>query len=240
MRVTILTVLVTVMLASRSATAQSMAPPRGHLDVTVIAAQATGDFRRSVNRGLGLELGMRYALDADGLLSLRASGGLINYGHERIRFCSAYGCRVNVDVDTQNNIIFGGVGPELGKQFGPIRPYLRTTFGVGYFVTTSRLGSANGWSGDPYASTTNYDDVAFQWRSGAGLSLRLSNGRTPVFLDLGTDYHRNGTVTYLIEGDIIDEPDGGIVLNPRRTEANLWTFRIGVSVGVPRGRGRHE
>ena len=235
MRATVLMVLVAITVVSPSATAQSLAPPRGHVDITLIAAQAVGDLRRSVDEGFGVELGMRYQLDPGGLLSLRGSVGLINYGHESTRYCSAYGCRVNVDLATDNNILFAGIGPELGKRFGPIRPYLRATVGVGYFVTTSRLSGSDDWSGDSYATTTNYDDVVLQLRSGAGLSLRLSNGRTPVFLDVGTDYHHNGTATYLVEGDIIDQPDGSIVLNPRRSDANLWTFRIGVSLGIPRG-----
>ena len=49
------------------------------------------------------------------------------------------------------------------------------------------------------------------------------------------NYGHESTATYLVEGDIIDRSDGGIVLNPRRSDANLWTFRIGVSVGIPRG-----
>jgi hypothetical protein len=51
-------------------------------------------------------------------------------------------------------------------------------------------------------------------------------------LDLGADYHHNGTASYLREGDIVDQPDGSIVIYPRRTEANLWSFRLGVSVGL--------
>ena len=49
------------------------------------------------------------------------------------------------------------------------------------------------------------------------------------------NYGHESTATYLVEGDIIDQPDGGIVLNPRRSDANLGTFRIGGSLGIPRG-----
>jgi hypothetical protein len=84
------------------------------------------------------------------------------------------------------------------------------------------------------------DDLVFQRRAGAGLGLRLSNGRRPVWLDLGADYHRNGMATYLTEGDIVDQSDGSVVIYPRRTEANLWSFRVGVSVGFGGDRGRHD
>lgn len=49
------------------------------------------------------------------------------------------------------------------------------------------------------------------------------------------NYGHESTATYLVEGDIIDQPDRGIVLNPRRSDANLWTFWIGGSLGIPRG-----
>ena len=36
---------------------------------------------------------------------------------------------------------------------------------------------------------------------------------------------------YDAEGDILDHPDGSITLFPNRSEADLMTFRFGVSVG---------
>ena len=118
-------------------------------------------------------------------------------------------------------------------QMDPLRPYARAAAGVGYFVTTSGLSGDD--SEYTYASTNNFDDVVFQGRVGAGLGLRLSNGRNPVWLDFGADYHHNGVANYLKEGDIVDQPDGSIVIFPRTSEANLWSFRLGVSVGIGRG-----
>ncbi len=77
----------------------------------------------------------------------------------------------------------------------------------------------------------------FQERGGAGLELRVSNGRNPVWLDFGADYHHNGVANYLREGDIVDQPDGSIVIFPNRGEANLWSFRLGATVGIGRGEG---
>ena len=100
-------------------------------------------------------------------LSVRASLGFINYGSETLQFCTVYGCRVGIDLDTRNNILFLGVGPEFGMQMGPLRPYARAAAGVGYFVTTSGLSGDD--SEYTYASTNNFDDVVFQGRVGAGL-----------------------------------------------------------------------
>lgn len=236
--VAILLAALTVLLVSPRATeAQSERAPRGYIDITLVGAQPTGDFGLNVDQGWGLELGGRYELDPAGLFSLRGSAGFINYGNERLQFCSVYSCRVGIDLNTRNNILFLGVGPELAIQMGPMRPYLRTTFGVGYFVTTSGLSGSDGFYDHSYASTNNFDDVVFQKRMGAGLGIRLSNGRRPVSLDLGADYHHNGTATYLREGDIVDQPDGSVIIYPQRSDANLWTFRVGVSVGMARNQG---
>ena len=212
--------------------AQTLLAPRVFIDGTFVGAQPTGEFGLNVDEGWGFELGGRYTLDSAGLLSVRASLGFINYGNETLRFCSFYGCRVGVDLDTRNNILFFGVGPEFGIQLGPLRPYARAALGIGYFETTS--GISHGDSDYTYADTNNFDDLVFQRRVGAGLELRVSNGRNPVWLDFGADYHHNGVANYLREGDIVDQPDGSIVIFPRRTEANLWSFRLGVSVGIGR------
>ena len=233
MRFALMASLVTTLAAFEAVGAQTPLAPVVFLDATLVGAQPTGDFGLNVNEGWGFELGGRYQLDPGGLLSVRASLGFINYGSETLQFCSVYGCRVGIDLDTRNNILFLGVGPEFGMQMGPLRPYARAAVGVGYFVTTSGLSGDD--SGYTYASTNNFDDVVFQGRVGAGLGLRLSNGRNPVWLDFGADYHHNGVASYLKEGDIVDQPDGSIVIFPRTSEANLWSFRLGVSVGIGRG-----
>jgi hypothetical protein len=239
MRFALMVGLVTILAAVAAVEAQTSRAPRGSLDVALVGAQPTGDFGLIVDEGWGLELGGRYELDSTGLLSVRGSLGFINYGSETLRFCSVYSCRVGMDLDTRNDILFFGVGPELAMQMGAIRPYARGSLGMGYFLTTSGLSGSDDSTGHSYANTNNFDDLVFQKRLGAGLGLRLSNGRRPVWLDIGADYHHNGTASYLREGDIVDQPDGSIIIYPRRTEANLWSFRVGVSVGLG-GDGEHH
>jgi hypothetical protein len=68
--------------------------------------------------------------------------------------------------------------------------------------------------------------------------MRVGHGRRPVFFDIGVDRHVNGVASYLTVGDIVDNSDGSITVYPNRTEANLMTYRFGVSVGFPKGRDR--
>ncbi len=201
--------------------------PKGFLDITFIAADPVGEFGQLVDEGFGAEIGGGYAFDPDGVVSLRTDFGFINYGHERLQFCSAFSCRVGSDISTWNNIVFAGIGPQLSIPAGPIRPYVGGTVGVGYFFTTSRYDDDYDYG----YSTTNFDDVAFQLRGLGGVKLRISGGRTPVYLDFGAEYHHNGVTEWLREGDIEDQPDGSIVIYPNRSDANLWTIRAGISIG---------
>jgi hypothetical protein len=117
---------------------------------------------------------------------------------------------------------------------GPIEPYLYASFGFTYFVTSTSLRGTNDL--ESFASSTNFSDGMLAWRGGGGLRMRLSSGRTPVSLDVGLERHQNGVAEFLTKGDIIDHPDGSITVLPNRSEANLVTFRMGVSVGIPHKR----
>ena len=108
---------------------------------------------------------------------------------------------------------------------------MNASLGFSAVVTTSSLGGDDGY--DDYASTTNFSDGVFAWRAGGGVRIRVNGGRKPVYLDFGVERHQNGIADYLTKGDILDHPDGSITLFPNRTEANLVTFRMGVSFGIP-------
>lgn len=220
-----------------SVAAQDAVPIRGHLGGEILIATPTGEFAENVGTGFGLGFFGRYALDEAGILSLRGDFGFMNYGRETIRICVTQPCRVTGDLTTSNNIVFGGVGPELGVTGGPVRMYVNGAAGFAYFATTSDVEGSNN-SGDPFASSTNFDDATFAWLAGGGVQFRASSGRRPVSIDVGARYHFNGEAEYLRKGDITDREDGSVVINPRRSETNLWTFRAGVSVGLGRTERR--
>jgi hypothetical protein len=143
-------------------------------------------------------------------------------------------CRVDIDVNTSNDIVFGGIGPQITVPAGPLRPYLNATAGFSYFFTHSSVSGE--YDAESYFDTTNHDDAVFALTGGGGFLIPLSLRRTHVLLDLGATFHRNGEATYLRKGSIRDLPDGGIEINPIRSEANFITYRIGVSIGVPARR----
>ena len=207
--------------------------PRGYGDINFAVARPLGDLDDFIGEGYGVTGGFVWNLDRDRVFGIRAEGGFLQYGNERTGVCLV-SCRVPLDIDTSNDIVFGGIGPQITVPSGPLRPYLNASAGFSYFFTHSSVSGDDDYN-DVF-DTTNYDDVVFAVTGGGGFLIPLSMGRTPVLLDLGATFHRNGEATYLRKGSIKDFPDGSIRITPIRSEANFITYRIGVSIGIPTGR----
>ncbi len=200
----------------------------GYLDLAV----PVGTFQDHVDLGGGTGFG-GVLLGANGLVGLRAEGHFIIYGAESRRVpLSPTVPFVDVDVQTTNSIFSAGMGPQIYLGRGPIRPYVYGTAGFAYFVTST---SVNGSHGDePIASTTNFDDFRWAFTGGGGLSVRIRGGQNPLSLDLSASYQRNGLTEYLADGaaNLRQLRRGEWVADPIVSDANLMTFRVGVSVGI--------
>ncbi len=202
--------------------------PGGSFGIGLVGANAIGDLGTVVDQGFGLHLAGGLPMGGDGHLRLRLDGGFVVYGVERLHYCGI-SCRVASELTTTNNILFAGVGPELVLSRGDVRPYVYGTAGISYFLTSSSLDDHDGYG--PYLQTTNYSDAVYGLRYGGGLRVRVGGHRRPVFLDLGVERHDNGVAEYLTRGDIVDNPDGSVTIYPNRSDADLMTFRFGVSIG---------
>ena len=213
---------------SGDARAQRPRSVGGSFDVSFIAADAVGELGSVVDQGFGLELGGAAPMAADGLLRLRGDLGFLVYGMERLRYCS-FGCRVGSELTTTNAIVYGQIGPELVLLKGDVQPYVHAGAGMSYFVTSSSLDDHDGYGS--YLETTNYSDVVLGFTYGGGVRFRMGGGR-PVFLDLGVERLDNSEASYLTAGDIVDHDDGSVTIYPNRSDADLVTFKLGVSIGV--------
>lgn len=207
-------------------------PPRGAAGGSLDYAAPTGDFHRYVRQGFGIDGFFRWNTDPEGIFGIRVDGGFVIYGHERKRvpLSSTIGGRILVDLTTSNNIIWFGIGPQLTLPFPSLQPYFNASVGFAYFFTESSVAGSN-FNSEPFASTRNFSDAAFDFSVGGGVLIPLGSSRAS--LDLGVRYLSNGQVAYLREGSIEDQPDGSIVLHPIRSDANLLLWRLGVSVSIP-------
>ena len=208
------------------------APPRFYLGGNLGLASPSGEFADHVGNGLGLDGHLLFRPDPRGLFSLRLDAGYVNYGRESrpVPISPTVGGRITVDLTTNNDIFFVGIGPQLGAPGSRIQPYVNGSVGVAYFVTGSSLSGDR--DNESFANTTNYDDGTIAYGAGAGVYVPLRRGRTPIVLDLSVRYHRNGRVSYLTEGGIRDNPDGSITLSPITSDANLLTFQVGITGGL--------
>lgn len=210
-----------------AADAQARYGPGGAVYLNFVVADALGDFGYAIDRGYGVEVGAGLPIAADGHLRLRLDGGFSVYGLERVTYCE-FGCRVGSTVTTANSIFYGGIGPEIVFGSGKIRPYVHGSAGLSWFVTSSSLDDRGGFG--PRLDTTNFSDTVVSWRAGGGI--RFAVGRGPVFIDLGATLHDNQFATYLTNGDIVDNPDGTVTLLPNYSDADLLSFKMGVSFAI--------
>jgi hypothetical protein len=211
-------------------------PSRAAAGASFVIAQPLGEFRDNVSSALGGEGHVVLRRHENSVLGLRLEGGFLNYGHEhkRVPLSATVGGRIQLDLNTNNNIALFGAGPQLMATRGPIRPYVHGTAGVAYFFTESSVdGSDDTFS---FAQTTNHDDAAFAYGGGAGLMIPLPVKNALVSIDLGARYLNTGKVSYLKEGGIRDNPDGTITISPSETKATMITYRVGVSIGIPGAR----
>ena len=207
-------------------------PGRWSLGIDFTVGQPRGEFADFVDESFGASLSTIYRLDEAGILGIRLDGGFLVYGSEtmRVPLSSTIGGRVLVDVNTTNNIAFAGIGPQIGVPTGRLRPYVNGFAGVSYLFTTSSVEGS--YDDEPFATTKNFDDATFSWGGGAGLYVPLRGGNSPISLDLGVRYHNNGQARYLREGDIEDLPDNTIRIYPVRSDTDLLTYHLGITVGV--------
>jgi len=198
---------------------------------SVIYGAPQGEFSNYVDNAWGLGGFVAWTPPSAPAFALRLDAGFMNYGHEtyRVPLSGTIGGRIMVDVTTDNNIVYLGLGPQIMLPYGPIRPYANAAAGLSYFATTSQVRGDD--STQNFASDTNFDDTVFQWSLGGGVMIPVSRGRMPIAIDLGTRYHGNGEVTYVTEGGIEDNPDGSITIHAIESQARVLSVHLGIAVG---------
>jgi len=211
----------------------TMLPSRFSFGGDLTLSQPKGEFANNVPNGYGFDFTGMFRLDPQGYFNLRADLGGIRYGHERQRVGFPASGRVAIDLNTDNQIGFGAFGLQLQIPDGWFRPYANAAVAATYFWTESSISGAD--NSESFLQTTNLDDWSHAWVFGGGVMIPF--GRSIGALNLGARYHYGASATYLKEGDITDNPNGSINLNPRNSKTDLVLWQLGVSFAIPRSTG---
>ncbi|HIC16321.1 MAG TPA: hypothetical protein EYO83_14420, partial [Gemmatimonadetes bacterium] len=204
--------------------------PVVYIDFAGLVSNAVGEFGDLVGVGGGANLSAKvFPLEDSRNFGLRADLGWVIYGSESIPSCISDPCRVQANINTSNNIFYFGLGPEVILIRGRFEPYVYGTLGTSVFNTGSTLQGEYFEGAETHFNTTHLNDWTFAWRAGGGIRYGIWEA---LSVDFGVEHHGNGVADYLTKGDVIDGPDGKVSINPRRSEANLLTFRLGVSLGL--------
>lgn len=208
--------------------------PRWHAGLSADVGQPVGAFKQHVKNATGAQGHVLLRLDKHGLTSLRLQGGWLNYGHESQRSClgTAPRCRVAVNLTTANGIFSAALGPQISLPLGRVRAYGYGLLGMSRFATLSGLGG--GLVPDFVAADENFSDSGLSWGGGIGLQLPVHRSTS---VDIGMGYESHGERDYLIKGGLTDQPDGSLAFDIKRSKAELYAFRIGISTAI--GRRRH-
>ncbi len=189
-------------------------------------ARATGEFASYVRDGAGITGHMLVRLGGhQSPLGLRVAGQFLIYGSQTRRYPLVPG--ISVDVTTSNNVGGFTVGPQLTLGNRSLKLYGFGAGGFSYFATTSAVEGSNS-NNNPFASSTNFDDVTLAGELGAGMLVRLSEA---VALDIGARYLINGNVTYVTK-DGVTVSGNTLLVNPITSEANLAIYHVGVSLSL--------
>jgi hypothetical protein len=185
-----------------------------------------GDFANNVNGAFGANGFFGWRLGGSPI-ALRADLGYSIYGSETLRVPLGGGPLglINVDVNTTNNILSGGIGLQAGLPGATVRPYLGGSVGFSNFFTISSVSGSQQMNGDSFASSTNYSDGTFAKTLFGGIYIPV--GASGAQLDIGARYHWNGEARYLTDRDISFDSGNNPVLSPRRTRADLLTIQVG-------------
>lgn len=203
---------------------------RSSVSIAAIQTRPQGTLGRNIGLGYGISGAYLFRLDREGVWSIRADVGAVNYGNEskRSAFSETVGGRVQVRVRTTNYIVPMSLGPQVAWPSGPIRPYLNAGIGAQAFVTASDVEGIDDRL--VIASSTNQSDAAITWAAGGGVYVPIVRGATRVQLDLGMRYVNGGRARYLAPGSIVDLPGGDMRISSFETSTRLVMLHVGARI----------
>ncbi|MCX7874944.1 MAG: hypothetical protein N2321_02120 [Melioribacteraceae bacterium] len=209
-------------------TATSFAQTGG---ISFMLGYPQGEFRKNVdNIGFGVQLqGTLWAPTHSRPFTIGFDLGYIVYGqvNERRPWIGFPGVYLNLQrTNSMANLHFL---MQVSPFFGTVRPYIEGLFGGAYIFTESEVKNEN--LNQKIASSTNFDDFAWNYGYGAGILFKVSDGFENVgkiYLDFKARYLYGTEAEYLTEESVITNSLGDVIFQPKKSKTDFFTFHIGV------------
>lgn len=134
-----------------------------------------GEFRDNVGRnGFGGTIEGFYRPSISPL-AFGLSLSFLNYGRDtRVEPLSTTIPDLKVRVENDNNIVSGDIVLRYRQPGSFIRPYIDALLGFKYLYTSTSMKEDSMWGGgEEIASSTNFDDMTFEYGAGAGVMVQL-------------------------------------------------------------------
>jgi hypothetical protein len=239
MRVVVPALLIITMMMSGTALSEN------YVNLNLMGVFAQDEFRDNIDNGGGITGGYAYGFGlGSGLFELALGGdvGFMIYGNETIRtpFSNTVK-RVEVEVETTNNMFLADLSARLFIGRGPVRPYLEGHAGLSYLYTDSKIKDI-GYDDQEIASSQNYDDTTTNKAFGVGVLIPLVTldesagmwdeiGAMTICLDIRFLYWWGGKARYLRSGSISEDPvTGDLVYDVRESRTDMTSAHLGVVV----------
>lgn len=173
----------------------------------------------------------------DSPIAVGGEVGYLNYGTTtRYEYFSPDIPEIVLRVSTTNNILLTHGFIRVQPRSGPVRPYMDGLIGFKYLFTRSSIRD-EGYFNETLASSTNFDDLAFSYGIGGGMTIRVwqdiggrRRGQAPAELSihLGARYLWGAEARYLKKGSIRQDPDGDIIYDIYQSKTDMLTPQIGI------------
>ena len=173
-----------------------------------------GDWGKIAGFGLGIDGTDVVRTGDDKPLAWRLSSGLLyNFSRTEGVPQGNIGPNDKLDLETKNWSLTFGLGPEFGKNSGPVRPFIFGTAGFDTYWTSSTLSGTAG--GAPHSSEHGDSRIAFAWAGGVGIRRMVAEG---YLGEISVEYRSGITHKFILPEEV--RTSGGAVITDRASRTS--------------------
>lgn len=202
--------------------------PRFIIGGDLAITQPKGELAGYISSGGGLSFSALVRMERQGILFARFEGGGAIYGSDTRRFSYAFR---SFELETNNEIQWFSLGPEVMVPGGPLRPYVGAAYSLTRFRTSSSIRDRS--TNEEYDSRDHASDFTTGWVLGGGFYIPFGS-RSPFAVRIGAKYHIGGEANFVREEDVRDAPIDADTFPISRSKADFVLWQIGITWRIPR------